>query len=146
MELTSSTFENNGAIPAKYTCQGEGVSPALAIKAVPGAAKSLALTVDDPDAPGGTFDHWVVYNFAPTTTEIAEGSAPAGSMQGANGTGKTAYMGPCPPSGVHHYHFKLYALDGPLDLKEGASKSELLSAMTGHIVAQTELIGTYEKH
>jgi Raf kinase inhibitor-like YbhB/YbcL family protein len=146
MELTSAAFENNGAIPTKYTCQGEGLSPELTIKEVPSAAKALALTVDDPDAPHGTFDHWVVYNFAPTTATIAEGAAPAGGTEGVNGTGKPGYMGPCPPSGVHHYHFKLYALDGPVGLEAGASKEELLSAMRGHIVAQTELIGTYEKH
>jgi Raf kinase inhibitor-like YbhB/YbcL family protein len=145
MVLTSSAFGNNEAIPQKYTCRGDGMNPPLEIKEVPGEAKSLALVVDDPDAPSGTFDHWVVWGFAPETAEIHEGSVPADATQGANGTGAVGWTAPCPPSGTHHYHFKLYALDGSLDLNEGATKSALEDAMKGHILTQTELVGTYAK-
>lgn len=143
MKLTSHAFENNKPIPSKYTCQGEDISPALAISGIPTGTKSLALIVDDPDAPRGTFDHWISWNIAPSTT-IQE-AAKLG-VNGINGFGTKGYKGPCPPPGsAHHYHFKLYALDTMLDLKEGSSKAEVLKAMQGHILDQAELIGTFQR-
>jgi Raf kinase inhibitor-like YbhB/YbcL family protein len=146
MQIMSTAFGNNEAIPQKYSCQGEGVNPPLEIKDVPGGAKAMAVVVDDPDAPSGTFVHWVAWNFGPTVAQVAENSVPEGVTQGSNGAGKAVWYPLCPPSGTHHYHFKLYALDEKLSLQEGATKSELVDAMKGHIVAQTELVGTYEKH
>src|SRR5438874_13828697 len=114
MTLSSPAFANNGEMPKKYGCSASGgaaVSPPLTIAVVPQEAKSLALIVDDPDAPGGTFTHWVVWNIAPTTTSIAEGLPPAGASEGRSSSGKNGYAAPCPPSGEHHYVFTLYALD-----------------------------------
>jgi hypothetical protein len=142
MKLTSSEFLDNQQIPKKFTCQGEDVSPELKIAEVPDGVKSLALIMDDPDAPGGTFVHWVVYNIA-LTGRIGEGAVPG--TQGMNDFGKQGYGGPCPPSGTHRYVFKLYALDDNLDLPEGLSKEDLEKAMADHVLAQTELIGLYAK-
>ena len=143
MKLMSSAFTEGGAIPDKYSCKGENVSPPFTIEGVPEKAQTLALIMDDPDAPVGTFDHWLVWNVPAATTEWPEHSLPVGVVQGNNGRGEASYTGPCPPSGTHHYHFKLYALDAPLDLKAGAGKAELEQAMQGHTVDQTELIGTF---
>jgi Raf kinase inhibitor-like YbhB/YbcL family protein len=146
MKLTSSAFVNNEAIPARYTCQGDGFNPALTFAEVPHDALALALVVDDPDAPGGTFDHWVMWNLPPSLTEVPENWEPEPDVGvGANGVESKSWTPPCPPSGTHHYHFKLYALDLKMDLPSGSNKGELEAAMKGHIVAETELVGTYEK-
>ena len=130
----------------RYSCQGEKINPALTIGGVPQGAAALALVMDDPDAPNGTFDHWVTWNLPASLTEIPENWTPEpGVSVGANGAGSNEWYPPCPPSGTHHYHFKLYALDAKLDLAEGSSKVELEKAMEGHITAQTELVGTYAK-
>jgi Raf kinase inhibitor-like YbhB/YbcL family protein len=145
MELTSTAFANNGAIPQKYSCQGEGVNPPLFWKGVPGKTKVMALVMDDPDAPSGTFDHWVVWNITPQAGGVGENSVPADGIQGNNGAGKPGWYPPCPPSGTHHYHFKLYALDAPVTLAQGSTKAELEEAMKNSIVAEAELVGTYAK-
>lgn len=142
VKIFSPEFQNNGMIPKKFTCQGADVSPPLIIEEVPKGAKSLTLIMDDPDAPMGTWDHWIVYDI-PVVNEIGEGSIPG--TEGLTGWGRTGYGGPCPPSGTHRYFFKLYALDKMLDLKEGASKAEVEAAIQGHILAKTELIGLYRK-
>jgi Raf kinase inhibitor-like YbhB/YbcL family protein len=149
--LSSSAFENDGEIPKKHTCDGEDVSPPLAWEAVPEEAKELALICDDPDAPVGTFTHWVIWGMSPKLRSLPEAIpdmespfAMAGSSQGKNDFGKIGYGGPCPPRGApHHYHFRLYALDTATDLKPGSSKADLLKAMEGHIVAHAELVGLY---
>ena len=145
LKLTSSAFQHNGAIPDKYTCKGEDVNPPLAIENIPNGTKSLVLIVDDPDAPMGTWVHWVVWNIAPSTSDIAENSVPAGAVLGSNDFGRLDYGGPCPPSGTHRYFFKLYALDMMLELEEGATKGEVEQTMEGHVLAQTSLMGTYSK-
>ena len=142
MKLTSPAFANKTMIPKKYTCQGEDINPLLKIEGIPQETVSLVLINDDPDAPGGTWDHWIVINIAPTQT-IAENSVPG--TQGKNSWGRNDYGGPCPPSGTHRYFFKLYALDTQLNLSEGASKKEVEDAIKGHILEQTELIGLYKK-
>lgn len=142
MKLTSSAFKHEGFIPDVYTCKGKDISPPLKIADVPQEAKSLALIVDDPDAPGKTWVHWVVFDI-PVTDKIGENSIPG--KQGMNDFGRKDYGGPCPPSGVHRYFFKLYALDVSLDLKEGINKGELEKAMEGHILDRCELLGKYQK-
>jgi Raf kinase inhibitor-like YbhB/YbcL family protein len=142
MKITSSAFKHNASIPAKYTCQGEDVSPPLSIADIPEGTQSLALINDDPDAPVGTWDHWILFNVKPAK-KIGEGEAPGD--QGVNSWGRNDYGGPCPPSGTHRYYFKLYALDTLLELPEGVTKHELEEAMEGHILAQAELIGLYKK-
>lgn len=144
MQLTSPVFSNSGTIPAKYTCDGDDVNPPLAIAAVPEGTESLALIMDDPDAPAGTWDHWVIFNIPPATGSVAVGTEPAG-VHGKGTSGNLNYYGPCPPDREHRYFFKLYALDTTLDLKEGVSKVEVERAMAGHILQQTELIGLYER-
>lgn len=145
MKITSPAFFHNGMIPKKYTCQGEDINPPLDFTDVPTYAKSLALIVDDPDAPMGTWVHWIVYNIKPDCFHIAENSVPEGALLGKNDFGKFQYGGPCPPSGTHRYFFKLYALDCVLDLKGVVNKTQLLSAMEGHILAEAELVGLYKK-
>lgn len=146
MEISSSAFTDNGAIPRKYGCAGEGVNPPLAFGSVPQSAKTLVLVVDDPDAPGGTFDHWVLWNLAPGMTSVPENWTPdEDAVVGANSAGQDSWYPPCPPSGMHHYHFKLYALDANLDLKAGSDKAALEKAMKPHLLAQAELVGTYTK-
>lgn len=148
--LIQSVFESQQPIPAKYTCDGDNVSPPLKFLQIPPDAKSLALIMDDPDAPRGTFDHWIVWNLPPDLKGLSEGARELERLsprpqQGSNGYQKSYYQGPCPPPGKrHHYHFKLYALDTHLSLTEGSSKREVEQAMGGHIIAQTELIGTYQ--
>lgn len=141
MTLSSPAFDHNAAIPKKYSCEGENINPPLHIENIPENAKSLALIVDDPDAPNGTFVHWVVYNI-PVVETIAENTVPGN--QGSNDFKKRAYGGPCPPSGQHRYFFKLYALDEEPVLEDG-SKAELEKAMQGHILQEAELVGLYEK-
>ncbi|MDW7773910.1 MAG: YbhB/YbcL family Raf kinase inhibitor-like protein [Desulfobulbaceae bacterium] len=143
MQLSSPAFDHQGTIPSKYTCDGSNISPPLAISGVPSEARSLVLLVDDPDAPGGTFVHWVVYDIPPDVKVIHENTDP-GTL-GTNNFRKTSYGGPCPPSGTHRYFFKIYALDRDLKLSPGQSKQQVEREMSGHIIAQTELIGLYER-
>lgn len=142
MKIESPDFKEGKPIPSEFTCDGTNVSPALVFKDVPKGAKSLALVMDDPDAPMGTFVHWVVWNIPPGTKKVSKGEKIAD--QGRNDFGKLSYGGPCPPSGTHRYFFKLYALDIMLDLEE-ATKAELEDAMEGHIVAEAKLMGTYRR-
>jgi Raf kinase inhibitor-like YbhB/YbcL family protein len=144
-KIVSPAFEQNGQISPKYTCDGDNVNPSLRIENVPPSAKSLTLIVDDPDAPGRTWVHWVVWNIPPSTGEIEEDSAPKGAVQGMNDFRKNHYGGPCPPSGTHRYFFKLYALDTVLQLDARSTKSDLEGAMRGHILGKTELIGLYRR-
>lgn len=144
MTISSTAFENNGNIPAKYTCDGMDVNPPLRFDNVP-EARSLALIVDDPDAPMGTWVHWVLWNIDPKTSEIREDSVPKGALQGINDFGKHDYGGPCPPSGTHRYFFKLYALDSTLNLDKNARKADVEKAMKGHILAQAQIVGLYRR-
>lgn len=144
MKITSSAFENNGKIPSKYTCDGESINPPLSFSDVPANAKSLVLIMDDPDAPMGTYDHWILFNMDSKVSEIKENSIPQSALLGKTTTGKTNYVGACPPSGTHRYFFKLYALDIILDLKS-LDKAQLESAMQGHIIGQAQLIGLYSR-
>jgi Raf kinase inhibitor-like YbhB/YbcL family protein len=141
--LTSSAFADGTAIPAKYTCKGENMSPPLSIGQPPEKTASLALILHDPDAPSGDFLHWTVWNISPGVNTIAENSVPADALTGMNGFGKIAYGGPCPPSGTHRYEFDLYALDTKVNLLAGASRSELLDAMKDQVLAQTKLTGLF---
>lgn len=146
LSLTSSAFGDNESIPVRYTCDGDNISPPLTISGVPEGAAALALLVDDPDAPGGSFVHWTVANIDPTVTEVPEGAVPQGGVEGTHGAGGTGYTGPCPPSGEHRYVFTLYALDAPLALEAGAfDKEALLAAIEGHVIAETTLTGLYER-
>lgn len=147
IKVTSTAFGDGAMIPKKYTCDAQNISPQIAWTGVPAGAKSIALICDDPDAPVGDWVHWVVYNMPVSTKELAEGvqSLPAGSKSGTNDFRKPGYGGPCPPSGVHRYYFKIFALDAALPLAEGATKAQLLKAMDGHIVAQGELMGKYKR-
>lgn len=135
-------FANNARIPDEYTCMGADSSPEILVEGIPKDTKSLVLVVDDPDAPRGTWDHWIVFNIKPTS-RIPKESVPG--VQGRNSWGRTDYGGPCPPSGTHRYFFKVYALDMVLPLTEGASKSDVMQAMKGHILASGQLIGLYSK-
>ena len=145
LKLSSPAFKHNQMIPSKHTCDGADVNPPLHIGNAPPEAKSLALIVEDPDAPAGTWVHWVLWNIDPKTIEIREGSVPSFAQQGMNDFRKHDYGGPCPPSGTHRYFFKLYALDTTLNLGPDTTKAVLERALKGHIVAQTELIGLYKR-
>jgi len=144
LKITSSAFHEGGNIPSKFTCDESDTSPPLQITGIPSNAKTLVLIADDPDAPGGLFTHWLVWNIPPKTNSIAEGSAPKG-VHGTNDFGKSGYKGPCPPPGTHRYSFKIYALDRELDLRSGAKRSQVDAAMKGHVVAQGELVGRYSR-
>lgn len=144
MQIESPVFQNHQAIPAKYTCEGENVSPPIVFRDLPRGTKSLALILDDPDAPMRTFDHWIVWNIPADTKTLQEGAKV--SKQGKNDFRKIGYGGPCPPPGnSHRYFFKAYALDVELDLPEGVSKSQLEEAMEGHILGKAELVGIYQR-
>lgn len=148
IKLTSAVFAEGGAIPAEYTCDGRDMSPPLAWSGVPAGAKTLALVADDPDAPRGTWVHWVLYDLAAGVRELAAGQPATemladGAKQGRNDFGRAGYGGPCPPSGTHRYYFKLYALDAELALPPGATKEQLLKAMAGHIIAEGQLMARY---
>jgi len=165
--LSSPSFRNDQPIPAKHSCEGEDASPELTWEGAPSGTKNFALICDDPDAPGGTWVHWVVYNITPSRTGFDENvpkvdrspdeynievttrtsSKVEGVTQGVNDFGKVGYGGPCPPRGygVHHYHFKLYALDAELKLAAGIKRQQLESAIKGHILGQAELVGTYQR-
>jgi Raf kinase inhibitor-like YbhB/YbcL family protein len=150
MKIESSQFAEGSMIPPQYTCDGKDISPPLAWNDVPAGTKSLALLCDDPDAPGGTWVHWVIYKIPPEVTELEENIKPEkdfknGVTQGSNSWPKIGYGGPCPPSGIHRYFFKLYALDKMLALKPGVTKEQLLKAMAGHILAETQLMGKYKR-
>ncbi|MBJ6752092.1 YbhB/YbcL family Raf kinase inhibitor-like protein [Geomonas anaerohicana] len=143
LKLTSTAFSNSGSIPATFTCDGSNASPPLAIAGVPKEARSLALIMDDPDAPGGTWAHWVLWNIDPATTQIAQGAIPRRAQQGENSWRRKSYGGPCPPSGQHRYYFRLYALSERLNLPANSTRKELDLAMRGKILAQAELLGVY---
>ena len=151
MQLTSSAFDEGTPIPAKYTCDEKNLSPPLKWSGVPAEAKSLALIADDPDAPSGTWVHWVVYDLPASLSELPEDTVkgqrlPGGGMQGMNDFKHLGYGGPCPPPGTpHRYFFKLYALDTMLDLKPGVTKKDLEHAINKHILAQGQLMGTYKR-
>lgn len=145
MTITSPAFTNGGAIPQKYTCNGAAVSPPIDFANVPQTALSLALEVTDPDAPGGTFTHWLVWDIPTTVTRFKEDDVPAGVIQGLNGFGKSNYGTPCPPSGVHHYIFDCYALDNTLGLAASKGREDFENAIKGHVVAHARLIGMYGK-
>ncbi|KKT34453.1 MAG: Phospholipid-binding protein, PBP family [Parcubacteria group bacterium GW2011_GWA2_44_12] len=145
MRLTSSAFEYNQPIPPLYTCDGESISPPLRIEGVPKNAKSLALIVDDPDAPGRTFVHWAVWNIPRETPAFEMNTVPQMAVQGRNDFGTNRWGAPCPPSKTHRYFFKLYALDTMLDLHTSSSKSDLEQAMNGHVISRAELIGLYAR-
>ena len=150
IKIASSAFKDGGMIPKKYTCDGEEVSPPINWSGIPGNAKSIALISDDPDAPMGTWVHWVIFNVPADSKGFAE-SVPNqetlsdGARQGINSSRKIGYDGPCPPSGTHRYYFKVYALDTMLDLSPGATKNDLLKAMEGHILAEGQLMGRYKR-
>ena len=144
LSVTSPAFENNKPIPVKYTCDGANINPPLTIEDVPEETKALVLIVDDPDAPMGTFNHWVVWNIPPTTRKIEENTVPG--TEGISTSRKHAYGGPCPPYGTHRYFFKVYALDTQLDLKSNSSKRDVEKAMKGYILAEGELMGLYSRH
>jgi len=143
MELASNAFQDKGVIPAAHSYRGGNVSPPLRISGVPGAAVSLALICDDPDAPGGTWVHWVVWGIDPKTTEIPKGSLPAGAIAGINSWDKAEWGGPAPPSGTHHYVFKLYALKESIALKPGANAKALEAAIKGKVLAEAKLVGLF---
>lgn len=142
LAISSPSFEQGGPIPVQYTCEGENINPALQIEQIPDETKSLALIMNDPDAPNGTFYHWIAYNI-PVQTTIEESTNPG--ISGTNSFGKTGYGGPCPPSGTHRYFFTVYALDQELDIAAGADQQQLLQAMQGAVIATGELKGTYKK-
>ena len=145
MKITSPAFKNNSSIPLLYTCDGKNINPPLLISATPKETKSLALIVDDPDAPVGLWVHWIVWNIPPDAKEIKENSVPEGSIEGMTNFGKSGYGGPCPPSGEHRYFFKLYALDSELNIPPTADKMALEDAMIGHVLEKTELLGLYSR-
>lgn len=145
MKLKSPAFEENEPIPPIYTCDGDNINPHLDISEVPTNAQSLALIVDDPDAPGGTFVHWMVWDIPPQIREIPEGEISEGSIEGLNSAGRVGYIAPCPPSGIHHYHFKLYALNKKLNVTQNITRAELEREMDGGIIEETELVGTYSR-
>jgi Raf kinase inhibitor-like YbhB/YbcL family protein len=144
MRLSSPAFEHEGTIPCRYACDGQGGHPPLLFSGIPEGAKSLALIMDDPDAPLGLWVHWTVWNIAPETREIGEGEVPAGASEGLTSAGRGGYRGPCPPDREHRYFLRLYALDTRLDLDVlQTGKEELKEAMHGHVVARAELMGRH---
>lgn len=145
MKIKTTAFQQEGNIPSKFTCDGADANPPLRFEGAPAEAKSLALIVDDPDAPGGLFTHWLVWNIDPKTTSVEENSAPSNGVQGKNDFGKSGYGGPCPPSGTHRYFFKIFALDRQLDLAADSKRAQLDAQMRGHIIAQGELMGRYSR-
>ncbi|MEN6576984.1 MAG: YbhB/YbcL family Raf kinase inhibitor-like protein [Phycisphaerales bacterium] len=150
ISVSSSAFQEGGMIPAKYTCDGNDLSVPLKWVGAPEGTKSIALISDDPDAPVGTWVHWVMWNIPPAVCELAEGvpprpQLPDGSRQGVSDFGRPGYGGPCPPSGTHRYYFKVYALDTMLDLPNNARKHDMVKAMRGHILAEGQLMGKYSR-
>ena len=150
IKITSSAFAEGGMIPKRYTCDSEDVSPDLAWSGVPDGTQSIALICDDPDAPMGTWVHWVLFNLPADLTGLPTAIGPDktlanGGLHGKNVFGRLGYRGPCPPGGTHRYYFKLYALDIRLDLDSGIKKTQLLDAMEGHILAEGQLMGKYTR-
>jgi Raf kinase inhibitor-like YbhB/YbcL family protein len=150
VQVTSPAFKEGGMIPQQYTCEGEDISPPLRWGAVPEGTESLAVIMEDPDAPWGTFVHWVVYDLPPELQGLPENlprdkTFAVGGVQGVNNSSELGYKGPCPPSGTHRYFFRLYALDAKTDLPAGETKNRLLKAMEGHILAQGQLMGKYKR-
>lgn len=150
MELKSAAFNQGGAIPPKFTCDGEDISPALSWSEGPSGTQSFALIAEDPDAPAGTWTHWVIWNLPPNERELpekvsGEKQLKNGAAQGTSSFKKVGYGGPCPPGGTHRYFFKLFALDKKLSLKPGARKEELLKEMKGHVLGEAQLMGTYTR-
>jgi len=145
MKLTSPAFESNQFIPSKYTCDGEDVSPPLNISQVPERAKSLVLIIDDSDAPAGSWDHWIVWNIKASISRIEENKTPKGAVEGLNDFKKHSYGGPCPPGGIHHYHFKLYALSRDLSIDNSSKKEDVIKAINGLILDKAELVGLYQR-
>lgn len=150
MQIYAPAFAQGQAIPVRFSCHGEDVSPALMWSGVPAGTGSLVLIVDDPDAPVGTWDHWLLFNIPPSAAGLPEGVSPDkelgdGSRHGKNSWGKLGYGGPCPPRGTHRYFFKLYALDTVLQLPAASNKKTLLKGMQGHVLAQAELMGTFTR-
>lgn len=150
MKIESSAFPEGGMIPEKYTCDGQDVSPPLSIADIPAGTQSLVLICDDPDAPAGTWVHWVLFNLPPNTALLKEGIPSEkiltnGAKQGINDFRRIGYGGPCPPGGTHRYYFKLYALHQMLDLDAGATKWQVAQAMKGHIIAEAQLMGKYKR-
>jgi Raf kinase inhibitor-like YbhB/YbcL family protein len=142
LTVSSSAFQHEGIIPSIYTCDGEGINPPLQIDSLPEKTQTLAIIAEDPDAPKGNFDHWLLWNISPAS-QIKENLKSGTS--GINGAGKTGYYGPCPPSGSHRYYFHLFALDARLDLETGAGRNELQKAMEHHILAKGTLMGRYKR-
>lgn len=145
LKISSPAFGNNAYIPSRHSCEGTDSNPPLLIEHVPAKTKSLALIVDDYDAPGGIWVHWVVWNIPSETKEIKESSVPAGAIQGLNDFRKNRYNGPCPPPGTHRYFFKIYAIDTVLRLTPNSTKTDLEKAIKGHIIEQAEIIGLYKR-
>ncbi|QNP29636.1 YbhB/YbcL family Raf kinase inhibitor-like protein [Cylindrospermopsis curvispora] len=150
MKLTSSSFIDHGLIPMRYTCDGENISPPLVWDEVPPETVSLSLIMDDPDAPGKTFVHWVVYDIPPTINQLSENiitsqHIPGGGIQGKNDFNILGYGGPCPPSGIHRYFFHLYALDKQLNFSSGVTKNDIMVAMKNHVLAKAQLMGKYQR-
>lgn len=150
LRIKSSAFDEGGTIPEEYTCDGENVSPEISWSGTPAETKSFALICDDPDAPAGTWVHWVIYNIPGSENGLHEGVSADkklynGTMQGLNSSGETGYDGPCPPGGTHRYYFKLYALDTTLNIQGNVTKDVLLEAMKGHLLAQGQLMGKYTR-
>jgi Raf kinase inhibitor-like YbhB/YbcL family protein len=141
--VNSSAFSPGAKIPPQFSCKGANVNPPLEFHDVPAGAKSLALVIEDPDAPSGLFTHWIIWNIAPTAAQIAEKSVPSGAVQGTNDFGKSGYGGPCPPSGTHRYFFRVIALDRVLDLRSGTKRAEFDKAIGGHTLARGELMGRF---
>lgn len=144
MQIVSSAFEQYQEIPKRFTCDGEDLSPPLVFRGAPKGVKSYAVIVEDPDAPRGTFDHWIAWNIPSESTGLLEGDKVP--REGKNSFGTLGYRGPCPPPGkAHRYFFRIFALDTSLSLPEGANKQDVLNAMEGHVLAQAELVGTYKR-
>jgi len=141
--IKSPAFETGKLIPKKYTCDGQNINPPISIEGAPKEAKTLVLIMDVPDAPSGTFDHWIVWNIPASNSKIGENTVPG--MEGMNGTRQMGYFGPCPPSGTHRYFFKVYALDIELSLRVGSKKKDVEKAMQGHILGKGELMGLYSR-
>jgi Raf kinase inhibitor-like YbhB/YbcL family protein len=142
LTVTSPAFDNDGELPGKYSCDGDGINPPLNIEGIPNGTKSLVLIVEDPDVSLTTFSQWIVWNIPPQES-IAENSIPG--VEGNNSLGKNSYMGPCPPGGSHRYFFKVYALDALLDLNNNANRKTLEKAMENHVLAEGEIMGRYRK-
>ncbi len=145
MNIKCPILEAGNFLPVKYTCDGDQINPPLRISGVPQETKALALIMDDPDAPGGTFTHWLVWNLKPDTTQIRENEQSLAAVEGINSAGKEGYAAPCPPSGTHRYRFKIYALDSKLDLPRSIKQQRLESEIEDHLLDSDELVTKYER-